>query len=71
MALKQYRDGQFLEVGGLNHRIDEQTKPISALYQYKDGKMLPVWEAGNLRTLDGYIIMTKDNFIVNVKEIIV
>ena len=71
MALRQRKNGAYLEVGGLNHRVDEQTKPISALYQYKDGKMLPVWEAGNLRTLDGYIIMTKDNFIVNVKEIIV
>ncbi len=68
MALRQYKNGAFLEVGGLNHRIEEQTKPISALYQYKDGKMQPVWEAGNLRTLDGYILMSSDGFIINVKE---
>lgn len=53
-------------MGGLNHRINEQTKPISALYQYKNGKMLPVWEAGNFRTADGMIFQTADNKIFNV-----
>ena len=66
MALRQRKNGVYLEVGGLNHRIDEQTKPLSALYQYKDGKMLPVWEAGNFRTADGMIFQTSDNMIFNV-----
>lgn len=66
MALKQYKDGQWYEVGGLNHRVDEETKPISALYQYKDGQMLPVWEAGNFRTADGMIFQTADKQILNV-----
>ena len=70
MALRQYKDGAWREVGGLNHRVDEETKPVSALYQYKAGQMLPVWEAGNLRTADGYILMSKDGYIINVKETI-
>ena len=66
MALKQRKNGAYIEVGGLNHRIDEKTKPFSALYQYKNGKMIPIWEAGNLVTADGYIIVTKDNYIVTI-----
>ena len=71
MALKQYKEGQWYEIGGVSHRVGSDTKPLSALYQCVNGQMLPVWEAGNLRTADGYIIMTKDNFIVNVKEIVI
>ena len=66
MALKQYKDGQWREIGGVNHRVGQETKPISALYQYKDGKMLPVWEAGNFRTADGNIFQTIDRQIFNV-----
>lgn len=66
MALRQRKNGAYIEVGGLSHRIDEQTKPLSALYQYRDGKMLPVWEAGNFRTADGMIFQTADNKIFNV-----
>lgn len=66
MALRQRKNGAYLEVGGLNHRVDEETKPFSALYQYKNGKMLPVWEAGNLRTKDGFILQSLDGKIINV-----
>lgn len=66
MALKQYKDGQYREIGGLNHRKDDETKPLSALYQCVNGKLVPVWEAGNFRTADGYIFVTADNMIFNV-----
>ena len=66
MALKQYKNGQWREIGGVNHRVLQETKPISTLYQYKNGQMIPIWESGNLLTADGYIIVTKDNYIVTI-----
>lgn len=66
MALKQYKDGQWREIGGVNKLINGEVKPLSALYQYKNGKMLPVWEAGNFRTADGMVLQTADNKIFNV-----
>lgn len=69
MALILYKNGEFLEVGTIYKRIDNETKPLSALYKCVNGQMLPIWEAGNLRTLDGLIIQTKDGNIVNVKII--
>lgn len=45
MALKEYRDGEYRELGGINHRVDGQTKPLSALYQFVNGAMVAVWEA--------------------------
>lgn len=69
MALRQYINGEWIEIGGLNHRDNNEMKPISALYQYKDGQMLPVWEAGNLRTADGMIIQSLDGKIINVLTI--
>jgi hypothetical protein len=66
MALYQYKDGKWHEIGGLNHRDQGKTKPLAALYQRKDGKYLPLWEAGNFRTADGLIFCTSDNMIFNV-----
>lgn len=66
MALYQYKDGEMCEIGGLNHRDQGETKPLAALYQRKDGKYLPLWEAGNFRTADGMIFVTSDNMIFNV-----
>ena len=66
MALYQYKDGQWHEIGSLNHRDQGKTKPLAALYQRKDGKMLPVWESGNFRTADGMVFVTSDNMIFNV-----
>lgn len=69
MALKLYKNGEFLEVGTVYKRIGNEAKPLSALYKCVDGKMKPIWEAGNLRTLNGLILQTKDGKIVNVKII--
>ena len=66
MALKQYKDGQYREIGGLNKNDEGQIKPLSALYQCVNGKLVPLWEAGNFRTADGYIFVTADNMIFNV-----
>lgn len=66
MALRQYINGEYREVGGLNHQVDDEIKPLSALYQCVDGKLVPVWEAGNFRTADGMIFQTVDNMIFNV-----
>lgn len=66
MALKQYKDGQWHEIGGVNHRDQGETKPLSALYQCVNGKLVPIWEAGNFRTADGQIFVTSDNMIFNV-----
>lgn len=69
MALRQYINGEWFEIGGLNKQDNGEVKPISALYQYKDGQMLPVWEAGNLCTADGMIIQSLDGKIINVLTI--
>ena len=66
MALKLRVDGEWKEIGGFYKCVDGAKKPLSAIYQYLDGKMIPVWEAGNLVTADGYIIVTKDNYIVTI-----
>lgn len=54
------------EIGSINHRDQGKTKPLAALHQRKDGKYLPLWEAGNFRTADGLIFATSDNMIFNV-----
>lgn len=69
MALRQYINGEFYEVGSVSKRINGETKPLSAIYHCVNGNMFPVWEAGNLRTFDGLILQTKDGNIINVKII--
>ena len=66
MALKLQVNGEWKEIGGIYKCVDGVNKPLSAIYQYINGKMIPVWEAGNLVTADGYIIVTKDNYIVTI-----
>ena len=66
MALKLQVNGEWKEIGGIYKCIDGVNKPLSAIYQYIGGKMIPVWEAGNLVTADGYIIVTSDNYIVTI-----
>lgn len=66
MALKLQVNGEWKEIGGIYKRVDGVNKPLSAIYQYLNGKMIPIWEAGNLVTADGYIIVTKDNYIVTI-----
>lgn len=69
MALRLYKNGEFLDVGTVYKRVGTETKALSAIYKCINGQMLPIWEAGNLRTLDGLILQTKDGKIVNVKII--
>lgn len=66
MALRQYINGEFFEVGSISKRINNETKPLSALYVFKENKMIPIWEAGNFRTADGKIFQTSDYKIFNV-----
>jgi hypothetical protein len=66
MALKLQVNGEWKEIGGIYKCVDGVNKPLSAIYQYINGKMIPIWEAGNLVTADGYIIVTKDNYIVTI-----
>lgn len=66
MALKLQVNGEWKEIGGIYKCVDGVNKPLSAIYQYTNGKMIPIWEAGNLVTADGYIIVTKDNYIVTI-----
>lgn len=66
MALKLQVNGEWKEIGGIYKCVDGANKPLSAIYQYINGKMTPIWEAGNLVTADGYIIVTKDNYIVTI-----
>lgn len=66
MALKLQINGEWKEIGGIYKCVDGVNKPLSAIYQYINGKMIPIWEAGNLVTADGYIIVTKDNYIVTI-----
>ena len=66
MALKLQVNGEWKEIGGIYKCVDGVNKPLSSIYQYIDGKMIPIWEAGNLVTADGYIIVTKDNYIVTI-----
>lgn len=66
MALKLQVNGEWKEIGGIYKCVDGVNKPLSAIYQYINGKMMPIWEAGNLVTADGYIIVTKDNYIVTI-----
>ena len=66
MALRQYINGEWKEVGSVSKRVGDEIKPLSAIYQYRNGKMMPIWEAGNFRTADGMIFVTADNKILNV-----
>ena len=67
MALRQYKNGAYLEVGGLNHRVDGETTLISALYQFVAGRFVPVWDGAlsNFVTGDGKVIVTSDSKLFN------
>lgn len=66
MALRQYINGEWKEVGSVSKQVGDEIKPLSAIYQCVNGRLVPVWEAGNLRTKDGLILQTIDGKIINV-----
>lgn len=68
MALNYYDGNNHNDIVDIYHRINNTDVPISTLYQYINGVMVPVWEQGNLRTKDGFILVTKDNYIINVTD---
>lgn len=45
MAIKQYKDGKYHNIGQLYQRIGDNFKTISVLYQYINGAMVAVYTA--------------------------
>lgn len=68
MAIQYYIDGQLKEINELYYVQNGVVNSLGSLFECKDSEIKTLWEAGNLRTLDNYIFMSKDNFTINTKE---
>ena len=45
MAIKQYKDGQYRDIGRIYHRVGDNFKPLSVVYQYVGGVFVAIYTA--------------------------
>lgn len=72
MAIKQRINNKFVTIKSLYYIINGERKIINSLFQYKDGKMIPLFkiesDEGNFYTKEGMLFITADALIFNVKS---
>lgn len=72
MAIKQRIDNKFVTIKSLYYIINGERKTINSLFQYKEGKMIPLFkiesDESNFYTKEGMLFTTADALIFNVKS---